>query len=83
MAADTERKLRKGVLSESNYTLVNKSVLRGQTGNESIASTVPDYADFKRGGKLNSTEAILAVTPEVTRPSYLTPTASYNNRMFK
>merc|ERR1712172_50758 len=83
VAADTERKLRKGVLSESNYTLVNKSVLRGQTGNESIASTVPDYADFKRGGKLNSTEAILAVPPEVTRPSYLTPTASYNNRMFK
>jgi len=83
VAADMERKLKKGVLSESNYTLVNKSVLRGQTGNESIASTVPDYADFKRGGKLNSTEAMIAVTPEVTRPSYLTPTASYNNRMFK
>ena len=80
---EVEKKLKKGVLSESNYTLVNKSVIRGQTGNESIASTVPDYADFKRGGKLNSTEAMIAVTPEVTRPSYLTPTASYNNRMFK
>merc|ERR1712176_1002627 len=32
--ADNERKLRKGILSESNYTLVNKSVIRGQTGNE-------------------------------------------------
>ena len=83
MAAENERKLRKGILSESNYTLVNKSVIRGQTGNESLASSVPDYADFKRGGKLNSTEAMVAVTPEVTRPSYLTPTASSNHRMFK
>ena len=83
MAAENERKMKKGILSESNYTLVNKSVIRGQTGNESLASNVPDYADFKRGGKLNSTEAMVAVTPEVTRPSYLTPTASSNNRMFK
>merc|ERR1719445_19297 len=83
MAAENERKMKKGILSESNYTLVNKSVIRGQPGNESLASSVPDYADFKRGGKLNSTEAMVAVTPEVTRPSYLTPTASSNNRMFK
>jgi len=82
MAVNNEKKMKKGVLSESNYTLVNKSVIRGQTGNESIASTIPDYATFKRADKLNSTEAMM-VTPEVTRPSYMTPTASANNRMFK
>merc|ERR1719232_1185603 len=32
VAVNNEKKMKKGVLSESNYTLVNKSVIRGQTG---------------------------------------------------
>ena len=39
----------KGILTQSNYTLVNKSVIKSEVGgNLSIASTVPDYANFKR-----------------------------------
>ena len=75
----------KGILTESTYTLVNgnKSVL--QSLGQSLASTIPDYANFKQGDKLNSTEAMSGLTPEVTRsyPSYMTPTASASNKMFK
>jgi len=85
--AANEKKLRKGVLTESNYTLVNKSVLKSQGGqNISMASTVPDYGSFKKGDMLNSTEAMSSLTPEVTtrsHPSYMTPTASATNKMFK
>merc|ERR1719219_2810503 len=80
-------KLKKGILTTSNYTLVNKSVIKSDMGgNLSIASTVPDYANFKKDARLNSTEAVFA-TPEATgtagRPGYMTPTASATNRMFK
>merc|ERR1719219_308016 len=85
--AANEKKLAKGILTQSNYTLVNKSVIKSEVGgNLSIASTVPDYANFKKDARLNSTEAALA-TPEATgtagRPGYMTPTASATNRMFK
>ena len=101
------KKMGKGILTESTYTLVNgnKSVLQSHGQNLSIASTIPDYANFKQvkphydflsfciyqsvfcfqGDKLNSTEAMSSLTPEVTRsyPSYMTPTASAANKMFK
>ena len=51
----------------------------------SVASSVPDYGSFKQGNMLNSTEAG-GLTPEVaTRPlpSYMTPTQTAQNRMFK
>ena len=70
-------------MSESTYNLVNKSVIQGQAGNVSIASTIPDYANFKKGDKLNSTEAMSALTPDVVCPSYMTPTASASNRILK
>jgi len=84
VTAAMEKKLKRGVLTQSNYTLVNQSVVKGHR-NTSVASTVPDYANFKEGDMLNSTEALSIVTPEVTRSqaSYLTPTASSTNRMFK
>jgi len=86
--AASENKMKKGVLTEkNNYTLVgNDTVIRSsQKRDLSVASTVPDYANFKQGSMLNSTEA---VTPEVVRtshrtPSYMTPTQSAQNRMFK
>merc|ERR1719219_1031538 len=81
-AAATEKKLKKGILTQSNYTLVNKSVIKSDMGgNLSIASTVPDYANFKKDARLNSTEAVVA-TPEATpsKPGYMTPTASATNR---
>jgi len=85
--AASENKIRKGVLTENNYTLVgNDTVIRSsQKSNLSVASNVPDYANFKRGTMLNSTEA---VTPEVVKtnhrtPSYMTPTQAATNRMFK
>merc|ERR1719450_1544840 len=81
------KKMGKGILTESTYTLVNgnKSVLQSHGQNLSIASTIPDYANFKQGDKLNSTEAMSGLTPEVSRsyPSYMTPTASTANKMFK
>ena len=41
--------MRKGILTESTYTLNgNKSVLQSQGQNMSIASTIPDYANFKQ-----------------------------------
>jgi len=81
-----EKKMTKGVLTEkNNYTLVgNDTVIRSQKGNLSVASNVPDYANFKQGSMLNSTEAI---TPEIVKssshrtPSYMTPTQSTQNRM--
>ena len=84
--AVNEKKMAKGVLTErNNYTLVgNDTVIRSQKGNLSVASTVPDYANFKQGSMLNSTEAI---TPEMGKtsshrtPSYMTPTQSAQNRM--
>lgn len=84
--AVNEKKMAKGVLTEkNNYTLVgNDTVIRSQKGNLSVASTVPDYANFKQGSMLNSTEAI---TPEIMKssshrtPSYMTPTQSAQNRM--
>jgi len=86
--AASENKMKKGVLTEkNNYTLVgNDTVIRSsQKRDLSVASTVPDYANFKQGSMLNSTEA---VTPEVVKtshrtPSYMTPTQSAQNRMFK
>merc|ERR1719445_363141 len=85
MTSASEKKMQKGYLTQSNYTLVNKSVLKSEVGgNLSISSTVPDYANFKKGEMLNSTEAA-GCTPEVTgkKPSYMTPTAAATNRMFK
>merc|ERR1719233_1598152 len=89
--AASENKIKRGVLTEkNNYTLVgNDTVIRSSSqkrGNLSVASTVPDYANFKQGTMLNSTEAV--VTPEVVEmkhrtPSYMTPTQSATNRMFK
>merc|ERR550539_137738 len=82
LTAANEKKLAKGILTQSNYTLVNKSVIKSEVGgNLSIASTVPDYANFKRDARLNSTAAVFA-TPEATssRPGYMTPTASATNR---
>ena len=55
--------MKKGILSQSNYTLVNKSVLKAKVGgNLSINSTVPEHG-FRKGEVLNSTEA--GTTPEV------------------
>ena len=49
--------MKKGILSQSNYTLVNKSVLKAKVGgNLSINSTVPEHG-FRKGEVLNSTEA--------------------------
>ena len=49
MTSATEKKMQKGILTQSNYTLVNKSVIKSEAGgNLSISSTVPDYANFKR-----------------------------------
>jgi len=90
VVAASENKIKKGVLTEkNNYTLVgNDSVIRSsqKRGDLSVASSVPDYANFKQGTMLNSTEAVL--TPEVVKttrrtPSYMTPTQSATNRMFK
>jgi len=89
VVAANENRLKRGVLTEkNNYTFVgNDTVIKSQKGaNLSVASTVPDYANFKQGTMLNSTEAI---TPEIVNkmshrtPSYMTPTASTQNRMFK
>jgi len=86
--AASEAKIKKGVLTEkNNYTLVgNDTVIQSHKGgNLSVSSNVPDYANFKKGTMLNSTEAI---TPEVIShkrrtPSYMTPTQSASNKMFK
>ena len=49
MTSASEKKMQKGYLTQSNYTLVNKSVLKSEVGgNLSISSTVPDYANFKK-----------------------------------
>jgi len=79
--------MKKGVLAEiNNLTLGNETVIKSQKGaNLSVASTVPDYANFKQGSMMNSTEA---VTPDVVRissrtPGYMTPTQSMQNRVFK
>ena len=83
--AAAENKIKKGVLIENNYTLVsNDSTIRSPR-NLSLASSVPDYANFKQGTLLNSTES---VTPEVAKtnhraPSYMTPTQSSSSRIFK
>ena len=84
--AASENKIKKGVLTEkNNYTLVgNDSTVRSPR-NLSLASSVPDYANFKQGTLLNSTES---VTPEVVKTnhrahSYMTPTQSSTNRLFK
>jgi len=86
-AAANKEKMMRGILSQSNYTLTNKSIMKGQTQDMSLASTVPDYAHFKRDAKLNSTEAMGGLTPEVVsttrNPSYMTPTASSTSRLFK
>merc|ERR1719233_2440680 len=87
--AASENKIKKGVLTEkNNYTLVgNDTVIKSsqKRSNLSVASSVPDYANFKQGKMLNSTEA---VTPEVAKtthrtPSYMAPTQSATNRIFK
>jgi len=87
--AASENKIKKGVLSEKNNdTLVgNDKVIRSSQKriNLSMASSVPDYTNFKQGTMLNSTEA---VTPEVAKtthrtPSYMAPTQSATNRIFK
>merc|ERR1719233_357922 len=87
--AASGNKIKKGVLTEkNNYKLVgNDTVIRSsqKRSNLSVTSSVPDYANFKQGKMLNSTEA---VTPEVVKtslrtPSYMTPTQSATNRMFK
>jgi len=84
VTAAMEKKLKRGVLTQSNFTLVNQSVMKSHK-NTSVASTIPDYANFKEGDMLNSTEALSTITPEVTRSqaSYLTPTASSTSKMFK
>merc|ERR1719436_627790 len=82
--AANEKKMQKGYLTQSNYTLVNKSVIKSDMGgNLSIASTVPDYAGFKKDARLNSTEAAFATpeaTPSKSTPGYMTPTTAATNR---
>ena len=72
--AASENKIKKGVLTEkNNYTLVgNDTVIRSsqKRSNLSVASSVPDYANFKQGTMLNSTEA---VTPEMAKIASLSP----------
>merc|ERR1719327_2477015 len=89
--------MKKGILTEANYSLNGNDTIvrRGINGNDtivrrgindmSVASTVPDYGSFKQGNMLNSTEAG-GLTPEVSTrpmPSYMTPTQTAQNRMFK
>ena len=55
--------MKQGILTQSNYNLVNKSVLKAKVGgNLSINSTVPEHG-FRKGEVLNSTEA--GSTPDV------------------
>jgi len=86
VAAAQEQKMKKGILTEANYSLNgNDTIVRRGVVDMSVASTVPDYGSFKQGNILNSTEAG-GLTPEVaTRPlpSYMTPTQTAQNRMFK
>ena len=79
--------MKKGVLTDqSNFIMVgNDTIIKSQKGDLSVASNVPDYANFKQGSMLNSTEAL---TPEPSRssrrtPNYMTPTQSAQNRIFK
>jgi len=84
-AAAQGQKLKKGILTEANYTLTGNDTIVRRGVDLSVASTVPDYGSFKQGNILNSTEAG-GLTPEVvTRPlpSYMTPTQTAQNRMFK
>jgi len=86
MAAAQEQKMKKGILTEANYSLNgNDTIVRRGINDMSVASTVPDYGSFKQGNMLNSTEAG-GLTPEVSTrpmPSYMTPTQTAQNRMFK
>lgn len=75
-------KFRRGVLADqtnNSFASGNDTVIRTRAGaNLSVASTVPDYADFKKGTPLNST---VKGTPDVSRasnrtPNYMTPTRS-------
>jgi len=83
IAAAMDRKLRKGILTESNYTLVQAGsdcvdkVEKG-TADLSISSSV-DYAGFKKGTKMNSTA--MSSTPD---RRLLTPQAAAStSRLFK
>lgn len=82
VAAQKER-LKRGVLSEIDNSIITRSTR--SASNLTLQSV--DYAKFKKGTQLNSTEAD---TPELARgaggrllPSYMTPTMSAQNRMFK
>merc|ERR1719278_1908314 len=85
VAAAQGQKLKKGILTDANYSLNGNDTIVRRGVDLSVASTVPDYGSFKQGNILNSTEAG-GLTPEVaTRPfpSYMTPTQTAQNRMFK
>jgi len=83
IAAAMDRKLRKGVLTESNYTLVQAGSdcvdkVGKATADLSISSSV-DYAGFKKGTKMNSTA--MSSTPD---RRLLTPQAAAStSRLFK
>jgi len=82
-ATANKAKLKRGVLADqTNNSFANETVIRTRAAaNLSVASTVPDYADFKKGTPLNST---VKGTPDVSRasgrsdrtPNYMTPTKS-------
>ena len=86
--APSVNKMKKALTDQNNYTLVgNDTVIRSSQNRDlSLASSVPDYANFKQGSILNSTKAF---TPTVVKtshrtPSYLTPIQqSSQNTMFK
>jgi len=85
VAAAQGQKLKKGILTEANYSLNGNDTIVRRGVDLSVASTVPDYGSFKQGNILNSTEAG-GLTPEVAArplPSYMTPTQTAQNRMFK
>merc|ERR1712013_928387 len=83
MAAAQEQKMKKGILTEANYSLNgNDTIVRRGINDMSVASTVPDYGSFKQGNMLNSTQTAqnrmfkTPTTPGSRSRSRLTPGGS-------
>lgn len=77
-ATAAKNKLRRSVLADqTNSSLSTEdttdTIIKSQSTPESLASTVPDYADFKAETPLNST--VKEETLE-RKPNYMTPTKS-------